>query len=153
MFGDVSKPSFWTRWISAASAEEDEREAQRVLTAEFIARGGALREARSSAPMTGIRVTTRRRLVNYTFRNTRLEVDGSCPMVRRWGTSIIPLAPGRHVIRCFYPRFNLFYPRCGDSSVTVDVPKAQVVAIEYTAPTLFCSSPGTWRVNPPLADT
>jgi hypothetical protein len=137
--------------MSTHSVEEDEREAQRILAAEFTARGEVWNLTGSTTQPTGIRVTTRRRLLNYTFRSPRLEVDGAPPMIRRWGTAFIPVTAGGHVIRCYYPRFNLFNPRCGDSSVTVDVPEAQVVALQYTAPAFFCSSPGRWRVNP-LAD-
>jgi hypothetical protein len=134
--------SLWSRWTHSPSSEEAEQEAQRILGAEA---GDGSRQSLGAATTnaTGITVTTRRRLLN-TFRDARLVVDGGSPMVRRWGTSFIPVGAGRHVVRCCYPLNFVF--RGGDSSVTIDVPDAQVVAIEYRAP-FFGINPGTWTVT------
>jgi hypothetical protein len=141
MLRGVSKLSLWSRWTHSPSPEEDEQEAQRILTAEA---GDGSRQSLGPATTnaTGITVTTRRRLLN-TFRDARLVVDGGSPIVRRWGTSFIPVGAGRHVVRCYYPLNFVF--RGGDSSVTIDVPDAHVVAIEYRAP-FFGIHPGTWTV-------
>jgi hypothetical protein len=139
MLRGVMKISLWRRWAHAPSPEDDEREAQRILTEKVV---DASRQSPSAATRepTGIRFTTRRRLLN-TFRNARLVIDGGSPMVRRWGTSFIPVMLGRQVVRCYYPLNFVF--RGGDSSVTIEVPDAHVVAIDYRAP-VFGINPGTW---------
>jgi hypothetical protein len=142
MLPSVSKLSLWSRWTCSPSPEEDEEEARRILAAKA---GDGTRQGLSGATTnaTGITVTTRRRVL-YTFRDARLVIDGGSPIVRRWGTSFIPVGAGRHVVRCYYPLNFVF--RGGDSSVTIDVPDAHVVAIEYRAP-FFGINPGRWTVT------
>jgi hypothetical protein len=137
----MSKLSLWRRWTHIPSPEDDEQEAQRILAAK--AGDGSQQSLRAATThATGIRVTTRRTQLN-TFRQARLVVDGGSPVVRRWGTSFIPVTPGRHVVRCYYP-MN-FVARGGDSLITIEVPDGRVVAIEYRAP-FFGMNPGTWTV-------
>lgn len=98
--------------------------------------------AEGVAPLTGIRVTTRRPIPVSTFRKVRLAVDGGPVMIRPWGTSFLPADPGVHVVRCWYPRS--FFLRGGDASTTVQVPEAGIVSIEYTGPVIGWD-PGTWK--------
>lgn len=137
----VSRPSRWSRWTHRPSPEDDEQQAQRILVAKFSHGSEQIPKVATTHP-TGIKVTTRRTQLN-TFRHARLVVDGGSPVVRRWGTSFIPLKPGRHVVRCYYP-MN-FLSRGGDLSITIQVPDGQVVAIEYKAP-FFGINPGKWTV-------
>lgn len=65
-------------------------------------------------------------------------------MIRKWGTFTVSVAPGSHVVRCYYP-MN-FVSRGGDSSVTVYVSTGEVVAVEYKAP-FFGMNPGRWRIT------
>jgi len=131
------------RWSSSSGPAKDEEDAQRVL-AETITAPTAQPRPEAAVNATGISVTTRRPLLN-TFRNTRLQVDGGSAVVRRWGRSFIPVEPGRHVVRCYYP-LNLAF-RGGDASISIDVPDDLIVAIEYRAP-FFGINPGTWKVTP-----
>jgi hypothetical protein len=137
----MSRASLWSRWTHSPSPEDDEQEAQRILAAK-VSDGSEQTQKVASTHATGIKVTTRRTQLN-TFRDVRLMVDGGSPVVRRWGTSFIPVTPGRHVVRCYYP-MN-FVSRGGDSSITIEVPDGHVVAIEYKAP-FFGINPGTWTV-------
>ena len=144
MLRGVSKPSLWRRWTHTPGPEDDEQEAQRILAEKEPAQGAWQNLGAAPTTATGIRVTTRRRFLN-TFRDARLVVDGGPPMVRRWGTCLISVKPGRHVVRCYYPVNFVF--RGGDSSVRIDVPDGGFVAIEYKAP-FFGINPGTWTVTP-----
>jgi hypothetical protein len=138
----VSKLSLWSRWTHGPSPEDDEQEAQRILRAK-AGHGSQPSLQAATTKVTGIAVTTRRTQLN-TFRDARLVVDGGTPVVRRWGTSFIPVTPGSHVVRCYYP-MN-FVSRGGDSSITIEVPDGHVVAIEYKAP-FFAINAGTWTVT------
>ncbi|MGH3763139.1 hypothetical protein [Actinophytocola sp.] len=56
----------------------------------------------------------------------------SHPVPAQWGTSVIPVPPGRHHVRVFVPyRFPKEY---GPAEITVDVAPNQNVALEYRAP-------------------
>jgi len=77
---------------------------------------------------------------------TRLELDGGPPVVRPWGDSFIPVAPGRHQVRCYF--VYLFLSRAGDSAITVDVAPGQVVQLRWRAPWLVFL-PGKWEIAAP----
>jgi len=141
MLERVSKLSIWSRWSHSPSAEDDGNGAQRILAAT-AGDGSQQNSNGATTKATGIMITTRRTQLN-TFRHARLVVDGGSPVIRRWGPSFIPVTPGHHVVRCYYP-MN-FVSRGGDSSITIEVPDAHVVAIEYKAP-FFGINPGTWTV-------
>jgi hypothetical protein len=103
----------------------------------------ALSPGQSAQPHAAIRLTTRRFLLN-TLRKVRIELAGGPPRILSWGTVVIPVTPGEHTIRCYYPANFLF--RGGDASVKLTVSDGDVVDVEYTAP-LAGVNPGTWRVG------
>jgi hypothetical protein len=96
----------------------------------------------------GIQVTTGFRPLAFVLSlcRTRLVLDGGGPVLRPWGQTFIPVAPGRHTVRCWF-RYT-FFTYAGDSTVTVDVGPGQVVSIGYRAP-MFMFSPGKWKVGSP----
>ena len=117
-----------------------------------MTRGGAARTSASGPrdaqiPLldqpTGIQVTTRRPLALSTFRQVRLQVDAGPIMIRPWGTTFLPAEPGTHVVRCWYPRS--FFLRAGDASMTVEVPAAGAVSVEYSGPAVGWD-PGVWSM-------
>jgi hypothetical protein len=75
---------------------------------------------------------------------TRLAVDGGPEAMQPWGETIIPVAPGRHGVECWF-RWGV-YSKAGDASVAVDVAPGQTVFVEYRAPFLVFS-PGKWKVD------
>ena len=75
---------------------------------------------------------------------TRLVVDNGPPVMQPWGETVIPVAPGRHSVECWF-RWGV-YQKAGDSSVNVDVAPGQTVLLEYRAP-YFVFSQGQWKVN------
>ncbi len=51
---------------------------------------------------TGIQVKTRTfRLLLRVCSKTRIELDNGAEMLRHWGETFLPAAPGPHKIRCY----------------------------------------------------
>jgi hypothetical protein len=66
------------------------------------------------------------------------------PMKLGWGRAFVPLAPGRHRIRCYFRFAN--YPYAGDSSIDFDVPVGGVAGLRWLAgPFPFLR--GRWKVR------
>jgi hypothetical protein len=74
----------------------------------------------------------------------RLHLDGGPAVRRPWGVTDIPVSPGRHQVRCYFP--YLFMRAVGDSSIVVDVAAGQLVTLRWKAPWLIFLK-GTW--SPP----
>lgn len=70
----------------------------------------------------------------------RLVLDGGPPVPVAWGTTTLPVSPGRHRVQCSF-RW-LFFPNAGKGALDVDVPDGGLVRLRYVAPTWFVFSPG-----------
>ena len=99
------------------------------------------------APQSGIQITTGFPPIAFALAlaTPRLQIDGGQPVMRPWGETFVPLAPGRHTLRCWF-RY-LFFSTAGDATVTVDLPPGQVVALRYQAPMWAAFASGTWQVG------
>lgn len=71
-----------------------------------------------------------------------IEIDGSQPMRASWGTTQVPVAPGRHQIVAYCP--YLFFRRMGEAAIVIDVLPGQVVQASWSAPWLVFL-PGKWN--------
>jgi hypothetical protein len=110
-------------------------------------------------PPAGIRVITKFfPLAFFLFLCTpRIHLDGGPAVARKWGVTDIPVSPGRHQVRCYFP--YLFYRAVGDSSTELDVGPGQLVTVRWKAPWLVFLR-GRWSTesvqsiggtsNPPL---
>jgi hypothetical protein len=96
-------------------------------------------------PPAGIRVITKFFPLAFLlfFCSTRIHLDGGPPVPRKWGETDIPVYPGRHQVRCYFP--YLFYRAVGDSSIVVDVAPGQLVTVQWKAPWLVFLK-GKWSV-------
>src|SRR3979409_2196682 len=74
----------------------------------------------------------------------RLHLDGGPAVRQKWGVTDIPLSPGRHQVRCYFP--YLFLSAVGDSSIIVDVAPGQLVTLRWWAPWLIFLK-GTWSTE------
>jgi hypothetical protein len=73
-------------------------------------------------------------------------IDGGPPQRRSWGTHFFPLAPGRHLVKVYFP--YLFKPECGANQREIDVPEGCVVPVRfYMWPWMF--APGSMKVLDP----
>lgn len=80
---------------------------------------------------------------------TRIEVDGAPPVPRPWGETWIPVTPGVHQVRVFFPW--ALYRQAGNTTTSVQVGPGELVVLEYEAPRWFVAMKGTWTVHPPVA--
>jgi hypothetical protein len=98
-----------------------------------------------SIPPTGVSVNARFIPLQFLlyFCKPSFVIDNGEPIVRRWGKSFFPLAPGEHTVSCYF-RY-VFLPRAAESSTVVHVPPNQVVELLWKAP-LVVFSPGKWTV-------
>jgi hypothetical protein len=64
----------------------------------------------------------------------RIHLDGGPAVPRKWGVTDIPVSPGHHQLRCYFP--YLFYRAVGDSSTELDVAPGQLVTLRWKAPWL-----------------
>jgi hypothetical protein len=94
----------------------------------------------------GIRVITRFTPVAFLLYlcTPRLHLDGGPAVPLKWGVTDIPVSPGRHQVRCYFP--YLFYKAVGDSSIIVDVAPGQLVTVRWKAPWLVFLS-GKWSTQ------
>jgi len=74
----------------------------------------------------------------YLF-SPRCSIDGSADISIRWGDNRLPLPPGRHHVRVWFP--YMFMRQCGPAETVVDVGEPGL-ALEYKAPTWWMFSPG-----------
>jgi hypothetical protein len=74
----------------------------------------------------------------------RIHLDGGPAVPRKWGITDIPVSPGRHHVRCYFP--YLFHRAVGDSSIVVDVAPGQLVTLRWKAPWLVFLS-GKWSTQ------
>lgn len=84
---------------------------------------------------TAIEVTTRHNPLAWLLYFTRptVLVDGQGER-SRWGTTIIPTTPGRHIVTVFF-RY-LTKDRCGENSIAVEVREGQTTSIDFYMPPL-----------------
>jgi hypothetical protein len=75
----------------------------------------------------------------------RLSVDGQEPVLIAWGDNWIPMAPGRHTLRCWTA--YLWYRHLGDATIEIDVPPAGYLRAQWRTPWLIFLA-GTWKVVP-----
>jgi len=75
----------------------------------------------------------------------RLELDGAAAIPWRWGTSVLPIVPGIHGLRCWTPmRRHFMTVELHAANVEVEVPEGLLVRLRYTAgPGTSC--PGQWE--------
>jgi Protein of unknown function (DUF2510) len=71
----------------------------------------------------------------------RCSIDGSYEIPIRWGDNPLPVPPGRHHVRVWFP--YLFYGQCGVAEAVVDVPTGGLF-LEYKAPTWWVFSRGSF---------
>lgn len=79
----------------------------------------------------------------------KLQLDDEPPRQWRWGTHILPVAPGHHRVRCWF-RWGLF-THGGDATVEVDVPPGALVRVGYKSPSWFVFNKGRWTQGPTVA--
>ena len=61
----------------------------------------------------------------------KCSIDGSPEFGIRWGDNHLPVPPGRHHVRVWFP--YMFMSQCGPAETVIDVP-ASGMALEYKAP-------------------
>ncbi len=95
--------------------------------------------ADGALPSTGITVSAHHSPMAWTLHFTRLtvEVDGSAS-TGSWRRRFIPTGAGEHRVEVYFGYVGM--PRCGEGSVTVDVPSGRVVALAYRAPNLITAA-------------
>lgn len=69
----------------------------------------------------------------------KCSIDGSADISLRWGDNSLPLAPGRHHVRVWFP--YIFVRQCGAAETVLDVGDTGL-ALEYKAPMWWMFSPG-----------
>lgn len=79
---------------------------------------------------------------------TRIELDGAPPVMRPWGETWIPVVPGVHQVRVFFPW--ALYKQAGNAIAPVQVGPGELVVLEYEAPRWLVAMKGTWTIHPPV---
>jgi hypothetical protein len=93
---------------------------------------------------TGIQVTTPTfRLLLRVCSKTRIELDNGAEMLRPWGDTFLPAAPGSHKIRC-YTRWAC--RNVGGSTAQVTVPDGAVACAEWQA-LMDPRDAGKWTIS------
>jgi hypothetical protein len=106
---------------------------------------GGRTPADGAGTSTGITVSAHHSPMAWTLHFTRLtvEVDGE-PSTGSWRKRFIPTGPGEHRVVVYFGYVGM--PRCGEASVTVEVPSGGAVALAFRAPNLM-TAPGRLEVR------
>lgn len=81
----------------------------------------------------------------------KISIDGSQPMPAKWGVNLLPMTPGRHYVKFYWPAY-WFLPS-NVAEVVVDIPQGQVAQMHYRARWFFLLPGMMWQtgVRPMLA--
>ncbi|MCU1451909.1 MAG: hypothetical protein JWN46_55 [Acidimicrobiales bacterium] len=78
----------------------------------------------------------------------RYSINGSAPAPAPWGTTQVPVPPGRYQVEVWLP--YLFFPQMGRNGSVVDLAAGSAVQVTWTCPWLFFLK-GRMKVSEPTA--